>query len=331
MSVREIKQGPAHTMADCGVFAALSLVLVLISTYVPLIGMVASLVWAVPIIVVVLRRGAGAGAAASVVVLILAILFTGPVAGFVAGVSIGIFGVTYGYCFKRSMVPGKTLFIGTVAAGIVAVITLAFSVFLTSLPLSSMIDSMEEAFRSVFRQYDEMGLLTQILPAGTTAEEYIDSMVAMFQRLLPGVIVLSAMAMAALNYIFAYIILKKAGFVISPLAPFRDWHLPWWIMWGMVPVLLCYLMGKQLDGQYYFAIAQNILYIYLPLFLISGISIMSYLFRFWHLSTGAQAVIWVLCGLFMSFALPFVVIIGAVDVIVDYRNILQGLQKKSQK
>lgn len=331
MSDNGIKKGSAYTVADCGVFAALTTVLVLISTYVPLIGLAASLVWAVPVIVVVLRRGLGAGITVSVVVLLLSLLFTGPVTGVIAGLTVGVFGIVYGICFKKQVSPAKTLFAGTVAAGVITVITLGLSVALTNLPISNMIETMEETFRSVFQQYDEMGLLSQILPAGVSAQEYIDNMMAVFRRILPGAFVVSAMAMAALNYIFASIILKKMRFDIVPLPAFREWHFPWWIMWGLVPVLLGYLMGKQLEGEYYFAIAQNILYIYLPLFLISGISLLSYFFHTWGLTTGTKVVIWVLCLLFASFTMVFLVIMGAVDVLFDYRKYVRKVKEKSKK
>ena len=328
MSLQTVKTGGAYTLADCGVFAALAVVLVLISTYVPLLGFAASFVWAVPVIIVVLRRGVAAGALTSLVTLVLSLVFTGPIVGVISGLTVGAFGLVYGLCFRRGASPGKTLFIGSVASGLITVIALGLSAVMTNLPISSMIQGMEDTFRAVFDQYEKMGLLAQMLPAGTTAEAYVDSLVALFRRILPGALALAAMAMAALNYIFAARILKKLKFAIKPLPPFRDWHFPWWIMWGMALVLLGYLMGKQLEGEYYLVIAQNILYIYLPLFLISGIAVMSYFFNFWRLTKGTQIVIWVLCALFISFTLPFLVLMGAVDILLDYRKYTQKVKEK---
>ena len=85
MSLQIVKTGGAYTLADCGVFAALAVVLVLISTYVPLLGFAASFVWAVPVIIVVLRRGVAAGALTSLVTLVLSLVFTGPIVGYISG------------------------------------------------------------------------------------------------------------------------------------------------------------------------------------------------------------------------------------------------------
>lgn len=331
LNINEIKQGSVYTLADCGIFAALGIVLVLVSTYIPLLGFLAALVWSVPVIIVVLRRGVGAGILTSVVVFMLSVLFTGPVMGVVSGITVGVFGIAYGICFKKKISPGKTLFIGTIVAGLVTVITLTASMFIGNIPINSLIQSAEDSFREIFATYDEMGLLAQVLPAGVSSNEYIAEVIDMFRRLLPGVFILAAMSMAALNYVFAALILKKFQFDIRPLPLFREWHFPWWIMWGIAVVLAAYLMGKQLGGENYFLIAQNILYIYLPIFMVSGVSIITYFFHMWKLSNGIRGIIWVIAVLFMSFSLPFIILMGAIDTVLDYRKHLQKITNELNK
>lgn len=47
----------SRVLTDCGIVVALSVVLVLISFYIPVLGTLATMIWAVPVMALVLRRG----------------------------------------------------------------------------------------------------------------------------------------------------------------------------------------------------------------------------------------------------------------------------------
>lgn len=326
--MNEIKEGSAHAIAECGIFTALGVVMVLISTYIPVIGTLMMLVWAVPIIALVIRRGVAMGVISAVVVCGISVLLTGPVMGILAGLSVGIFGIVYGAAFRKGASPGKTLFVGTIAAGLITMISLALTMFVGNLSLQDLFGGFEKSVREVFALYDEMGVLSQIVPDGYTAAEYINRMISVFYRILPGMFILIAMAMAAANYVFSAILLRKFHFEIKSLPPFRAWHFPWWIMWGVALILLGYLMGKQFDNDHFLTMSLNLLYIYFPVFLLAGISILSYFFSLWRLGKGVQVVLWIIAALFINFALPFLILMGAIDTLLDYRKILRRVTEK---
>ncbi len=327
MSLTEIKPGAVYVVTDCLFALILSLVLALIFAYVPVLGTFALLFGTLPLSLLVLRRGITVGCVTGMAVSVVSFFLWGSVVGLIFAYFIAVLGLFYGFAFKRGFSPAKTLFGGSVAAGVIVIAVLALASVTDVLPWNSLLADIEQSFQEVLGEYEDMGLLSQMLPQGMSEAEYIDTMTALFCRLLPGAFILSAMVIAGLNYILGNFVLRQLGFSLRTLPPFHEWHLPWWLLWGMVPVLLGYLMGEQLDGGYYFAIAQNILYIYLPVFLISGIALITYLFQTWHLGCATKVIIWVLCLFFITFALPFILLLGAADMLVDFRGSLRKAKK----
>lgn len=311
----------SRVLADCGIVVALSVVLVLVSFYIPVFGTLAAMIWAVPVMALVLRQGLLPAILSVLVTAVASILFVGVAGGLLSAAWIGFFGLVYGVCFRRKVSPLSTLMAGTVAAGIIIVISLAVSAILGVFSFDGLTGTLKEAVQQTMSMYESAGILNQLLPQGMTAAEYGEEVLSMMMTLLPAVFILYGMASAALNYLFAAVILKRLRFDIIPLPPFREWHFPWWILWAIVVALVAYLMGTKWSGGYYHQIALNIVYLYLPVFLISGVSVVAWALATCRAKTGAKVVVWVALVLFARFSVPLLLILGALDPLLDYRKI----------
>jgi uncharacterized protein YybS (DUF2232 family) len=157
---------------------------------------------------------------------------------------------------------------------------------------------------------------------------YVDQVISIMKQLLPAIFVIVAMMMAAGNYFFAVLILRKLKFDISPLPKFRNWHMPWWIMWGLVVAFLSLAIGNFMNYDILITLAKNIAISYCPILMISGISFTRYLMVRVHMGVGFQAVIWIVAVMFTSVAMMYFILIGAVDTIIDYRKTIEKRKLK---
>ncbi len=324
----EQKHFSTKTIVDCGIFAALAVLLLLIGVSVPILGTLVMFLWSVPVMIVILRNGIPAGVTVSVITAILAMVFVGVLNGLFAALSLTGFGLVYGICFKKQYSPGKTLIFGILAAGAVTVASITFVGVLGSLDFSSLLSSFEAYMREAYAAYADAGLLDAVVPAGMTAQTYVDQIIAMMKQLLPAIFVIVAMMMAAGNYFFAVLILRRLRFDIRPLPKFRDWHLPWWVMWGLVIALLSLVAGNFTHNELLIALAKNIAISYCPVLIIARIAFTRYIMVRVGMGVIFQAVIWFAAFMFLSVAIMFFILIGAVDTILDYRN---TIGKKSKK
>ena len=163
--------------------------------------------------------------------------------------------------------------------------------------------------------------LDQLLPQGMTAAEYGDEILSIMMTLLPAVFILYGMASAALNYLFAALILKATEFLIlHHYRHFVNGIFPGGL-WAVVVALVAYLMGTQWDGGYYHQIALNIIYLYLPIFLVSGVSMVAWTLYTCRAKTATKVIVWLAVILLMRFSFAVIADPRALDPLLDYRKI----------
>jgi uncharacterized protein YybS (DUF2232 family) len=266
--------------------------------------------------------------AVSVITALLAMVFVGVLNGLFAALFLTGFGLVYGICFQKQYSPGKTLLFGILAASAVTVAAITFGGVLGSLNFSSLLSSFEAHMREAYSAYADAGLLDAVVPAGMTAQMYVDQIIAIMKQLLPAIFVIVAMMMAAGNYFFAVLILRRLRFDIRTLPKFRDWHLPWWIMWGLVVALLSLVAGNFTHNEVLITLAKNIAISYCPVLIIAGIAFTRYLMVRVRMGVIFQVVIWLAAFMFLSVAIMFFILIGAVDTILDYRNTIEKHKSK---
>ncbi|MBQ1252103.1 MAG: DUF2232 domain-containing protein [Firmicutes bacterium] len=305
----------------------LSVALVFAGMSIPMLGTVAMLLWTLPVILAVYRDGTVPALILSLLLAVLLFFFFGIIDAVMAVGICCVLGLFYGVRLKKKASPVNTLFMGMGIAILLALGYLALIMTLGGMSFSGLKASFEQELFAVYSVYADAGVLDPSLLGGVSAEAFIADMVERMLRILPAFFLIIVIFLGALNYILPQWILKKRSSDILPLPIFRAWHLPWWVLWGIVVALILFIGGNSLDLEILRIIAENIFICYTPILLIAGISLVRYFCVELRLGDGMQALIWICAALFLSVSSIFLVLIGAADAAMDYRA---AMEKRKQ-
>ncbi|MBQ4092778.1 MAG: DUF2232 domain-containing protein [Firmicutes bacterium] len=304
---------------DLLVLLLFGVVLLFGGMFIPLLGTVAVFLWCLPVVFAVYRYGIGSGLFLGVLFVLLGVAAVGvPAAMFSVG-CMSVLGLVYGIAFRKKYAPGKILVLGTVLVVAFGALNFFLTYTLEGVSLGEMRRGFEAELAAVYNVYVESGNLDTILIEGMGAEAYFAELIKEIMQMLPSFFFLAALVIAAANYLIAQFVLKKQSADIRSLPPFTEWHLPWWVLWGVVAALIFYVGGNFFDSEILLATAKNILICSAPVFLVAGISLVRYFFVKWNVSAGIQVGFWIFVFLFFSVAMMFFVLMGAGDAAVDYR------------
>lgn len=287
--------------------------------YIPLLGTVAVFLWCMPVILGVYRHGIGFGVVLALLFALLGFVVIGIPSGLLSLGGMSVLGLFYGLSLRKKWAPGKTLFFG-IALGIIFGVLYFFLIYtMEGVSFGDIRRTFEEELAAVYNLYVESGILDAALTEGMSVEAYLAKLVDEMVQILPSFFFLAAIIISSANYIIAQYVLKKRLADIRPLPPFTHWHLPWWVLWGVVVALMFYVGGNFFDSEILLIIAKNILICSVPIFLVAGISLVRYFFAKWKVSAGVQVGFWIFVLLFFSIAMMFFVLVGAGDAAIDYR------------
>ena len=319
----------SNLVAQGAMLAAVAALLGLSSLLVPVLGVVANVIWTIPIIVIILRFDLRAGVMSLLVALILVAVIAGPMGALSLGLKGGLTALIFGYAFKKGLSPGITILGGGIATvvGTAFLLLLAFAVMGGPLLDLAELENMVDQTLSLYKQY---GLLEALLEQGTTEGELREQMLQMMGlavALLPGAMFLGSLTAAAVTYLISRRVLKRLGYSLKPIPAFRYWQVPWYSVWGLIAGLAFYLAGDYLAWKPLALIGQNIIYIYLPLLLINGLAVATYYYHRWSLSPFLKGILLALSVFYLPIALPFLIIVGAFDPLFNYRKLSFGTKE----
>lgn len=301
---------------DFVILLVVSVLFLLCGCYVPVLGTVITFLWAVPVVLAVLRCGIVASSLLAVFLAGLSFILMGAYDGIVTAGTMALLGLFYGIRLKAKSSPGMTLFGGILIAVVVEGLYLFVVWKFGGVSIADFQASFEQYMTEI---YSDAAVAEIAVAEGMTATAYVKELTEMMSQILPAFYFISVMMVAAVNGLAAQAYLKKKSYDIVSLPAFRDWHLPWWLMWGIVAALILLVVGNGLHLDMMVITAKNIFFCFVPVFLVAGISLLRYYFVKWRLSGGIQLFLWILLFLFISFSTVFLVLVGIADTILNYR------------
>ena len=321
---------PARRVAEGALMAALATILGLLAFYTPLFNTVLLILYPIPIAYLIKRHNVATGLMAfAVSAVLLTLLLNITNAAFVI-LSMGAVGIWYGVAFRFNIKPIRALGVGTVLAAASVVVTMLLSLWTMGSNVADLTAYMTQYIQETVNMLQSTGVF-DMLSGGVSAEEYSKMMVDMLSMLVPGMLVLVAMLEALLCYIITGYIMRRLGLSASTLPKFREWRLVWPALWGLIIALLAYIGYHYLEYAWLKTVALNILYIYYPLLLLTGITLMVWMAKE---LCAYFAPIMVIIGLFIlpSAALMAVLMFGLFDALVDFRSrARKNMQKNAKK
>lgn len=300
-----------------GLLVAITLIMGLVSVYVPIIGMIIEFFCAVPLAILTARQGAGKGLTALFVTFILLSMLISPILSVRLALSFGICGVVLGWGVRKNFGAARIFILTLVVASAAQVVTLLLLVVVMDINfIESQIEMLRESFNESFAMYESMGVeKTQINAAKAQVEPFLQLIIF----LMPTLLILAALINTVAVWLTARWIFPKLQMKIPTMPPFNEWRFPALFCYTAIIGWLGIYWGSTRNWTEIYEVSLNTTIISALIGLIQGLSLLSAIFDRYKISKLMRRIFYALILLNM-FLLQVVAITGLVDMIFDYRK-----------
>lgn len=227
---------------ESGLLVAITVIMALIAVYLPVLGIAATMLWPLPIIVLIVRHGIKYGMLSVGAAGVIMSICISPLSAVHMVAAFGPTSLALGQGFRQGLTASRILAYGLVAslAGVFLTAGLTYAMTgINPLAMSEQINTMKESAEAAFQLYETVGMEQAELER--TKDEFMKSM-DYVSLLLPVVLLLSGMLTAWLNFAVGGKVLRRLGHSVATLPELDDWHLP---------KVLLYIFGFALVGLYW--------------------------------------------------------------------------------
>lgn len=322
----------ARAITEGAMMVALALLLAFISNYVPVLNVVGQFLFPLPIIVLVFRRGIKVGVVAVIALFGLSLTFLPIMQALLIILQYCPLGLFLGYCFRHGKKPLFTLGLAAMIAAVGTALGLALSLVVSGLPVASLIVEANEMVVEMLQTLQDNGALErQLIVSGMDFEEYQAYIMGVVRKLLPAVMIMTAMFMTLVCYLISVAMLRRLRYDIPKLPPFSMWRIDWRITWGLILGLFLGWLGRTVGLPWMESIGDNITYIFGVVMFVSGVSLLFWLMKRKDLGIVIKAIIVVVMVQFFALAIYLVVLLAVLDALRDLRPWMAGKIEKSDR
>lgn len=311
-------------LTESGLLSALTVILAMAAAYLPVIGMVAALVWALPVVVLIVRHGLRWGVMSVLVSGVIMALLLEPMLSLRMVLSFGPTGLMLGYAFRHQWSGAHAFGMTLVASVAGKLLTFGLLFLVTSVnPLNMQMDVMQQSFDQTFAVYEQMGLDQNAIAA---SKAQISEAMTYLNLLLPFIVGVMGLLDAGVAYIVSSRVLRRLGETVPQLPPFAEWRLPQFFLYLLGFALVGIYWGGSREIQPLYQAAFNLNMVAMGAGVIQGLSLMSYAMDRFRVGRVMRMFFYafVLLGGVLVQILAFT---GLFDMLFDYRR--RFGQKKS--
>ncbi len=316
---------PARRMAEASIMVASAVIFGLSSTYLPLLWIVALFLWPVPMAIMARRFGLGFALVGSLATLVVLSMFVGPIGAATMFLNMAAVGLWYGYANKRKITGGKTLVVGVLIAAVCMLGLVFMNMAVAGLQIDSMTAQLDYMVDNYVEIANENGSLESVL-GDMTVEEYAVAMKEYIVALIPATFVMMAMIEAVLCFWVTNYSFRRLGYKTSRTPRFRNWHLHWLSLWGLIVAAAMFVGYVYLESEIMGIVGSNIMYIYQPLLSVAGISFLYWLIWYYKVPSVVFSLMILLIFLYQTM-MPGLMLLGFADCIFDFRQIMRARKK----
>jgi len=309
-----------RALVEGALMACLTAVLALIGIYIPFLGVLTSLVFTIPIIIVTIRHGVITGILSILTAGLLVFTLYEPLRGFLLILQYGALSIFYGYAFAKGRSPAVTLSVGTVIGAVSLLLTFYLGYVVTGTNDLAMFAQMKESIEPSIEMLRQFGYFNNPGVSEEGLRQLINATIDNALILIPAVFVVYGMFVALINYILSQRVLRKMGLPVQPLPPFINWRLPWWIIYGFVLGYGLNLVGKLQGNVLLTHIGVNIVSIYGIVFLILGLSLALFFQEKYLPGKMYRMLIFILLFLFYPLMSWLLMLGGIIDLLFNFRR-----------
>lgn len=313
-----MQQTNTKSLVEGALLSAITIILSLAALYVPVIGVFASLVWPVPIVILGIRHGLRISILATVVSGIIVAMLEGPTQALTVVLSFGLIGVVMGWAIKHDFSPVKIMLVSG-AASLVSRLVLVIMTFaiMGINPLTEEIAAMRESMDYAINLYKGMGINPDTLKSMT---ESFDNIFNLLSVAIPAMLILGAVLDAFLNYAVVKMVMARLGQKLKDFVPFWQWRMPTYTVFFYLVGVLLVMLEQYWPAGVLRTVGLNLQVIFYFAFIIEGFSLMAYYMGKYMVPRGLRLLI-----VFMVFFNPFISQIvlwaGMFDILFNFRHI----------
>ena len=330
---REIPQANKLTvrgLMECAMMVAISLVLALIGFYVPVANIIGLLLFPLPLAVLVFRNGVTTGLIGAVALFALAAIFFGLPNAVIMMIEYGALGLFLGYCFRKRKGPLFTMGFAIVIAACGTLVGLMLSLFVAGLPFSAMTEELTQFAHQYFAMFNGNGL-DAFIPGNMTMDAFIQEMTDWVIRLIPAILIIGSMIMAAVGYGVSSAVLRHLHYDIPKVPPFSEWRMDWKFSWGVIAGLACTLAGSYFEISWLNTLGWNILYVFCPVLLVCGLAFVIWLFKQPIYSPLLKTLLVLMMIFFFQATFFLLMFLAVFEPIIDFRGRLKKAMEKLKR
>lgn len=309
-------QSSTKALVESAMLTAITVVLILMSLYIPVLYMVGIFLWPLPITFIYIRHGVKYSVMSLIVAGLITAISYDPLSALNITATFGFLSIVLGYCIKNK----KDFFFSIVvmsAAMFVSLILVmkVFSIIMGQDILNMLIGQINEARNMAIHMYSKMGVPkeTQQLVLNTFPTEEI------FRTIFPVALLIGSIMMAFINYIIAGKVFKRFGHEISKAKPLSQWYIPVKLVIGIVGLfLIAYIMVylKVKNSQILLA---NVGILMEFIFIINGLAAVDFFMKKKDVTKGLR--IFILIFIVLSQIGRYLFFVGIIDYALNLRKL----------
>lgn len=308
-------------IAQGGVLAALTVVLVLGCTYIPFFQLLTNFICPIPLAFLVLKQGFRPAMLSSLVVTVLLGVFLG-IQGLPIAIGVVAPGVILGFGIKKKWTATSIVFAVALATALTIGLTaISYGLFFKANFIAEMTSMLDESQKISIDMYKRLNIPKEEL---VRQEEAFKIVSQFFITALPAILIASAILVAFINYFIAGKLLGRLGYVAPPLPVFSRWRAPWIMSWGYIGAVLALLAGQ--SSPVWKQIGINLLFVFSFWYMLQGLANISFYLQRTSLPRPVR-------GLMMGGAIflmgNFLSIAGLLDTWLDFRKLEKSTVKCS--
>jgi uncharacterized protein YybS (DUF2232 family) len=306
--------GNAHRLTEGALFLAIFAVLLLMTLYLPVIGVIINLFLALPFIMFAAKYDRKS----TVVFLIGAILISlvvGTLLSIPLTLSYGLTGVVIGDFIRER----KSRLASYISGSIVFLITLVveYAITVSFFEIDIIKDSIKMLEQSLAQSIDILKSLGQA-PNEAVIKQF-ETGIQMMDTLIPSLFVISSLVLVLLIQLVSFPIAKRFGVEVLKWKPFRQLTFPKSLLWYYLIAVLISVVVHSETGTYWYSVLINVSFILQLCMLLQGLSFVFFITYMKKL----PSFIPILTAIFM-FIIPIVLyiirILGIIDLGFDLRK-----------
>lgn len=309
-------QNNTKALVETALLTALAVVLILITTYVPVLGIICTFIWPLPIAMVYIRHGVKNSVLSLAVTGIIAGMMVGPIVALGLVTSLGLTGVILGYCISKKKPSSFTL---------IAITIVTFISSLITIKLYSIVAGQDIVRQTINEFMQTVDMVKNLYASAGIPQETIDQAMKVlptadfFVMLMPSVFVMYSLFSSFISYVVAQLIFKKFKVEMDHIRSLDQWYIPSSVVTVLSILMIVALLMPYIGMKNSQAYTLNVFMMFQLAFSINGFGLLSFFLKKKNVAKVLRIVIY--CLIFVSPLMNAMFIAGIFDYAINYRKL----------